>query len=168
MGGETGYVNEGRESLTPPQEAGVPGAKRKQQCRILYPPRAHDIGGAKVAFLENKDEARCLKIPIEKSDFCATDVRRSDQPVSIRCRVFTFRDCQTVTLLHDALGVSDRADAQAEFAAKSRNFEMDPRQPCFYFRRDRFSDPAERGSGKNGFRQEPHASWCSVRDAHGC
>jgi|AntRauMFilla1563_2_1112583.scaffolds.fasta_scaffold09267_3 hypothetical protein len=50
-------VNEGCESLTSPQKAGVPGAKRKQQCRTLYPPRAHHTGGAKLTFLENNDGA---------------------------------------------------------------------------------------------------------------
>ena len=54
-------VNEGCESLTSPQKAGVLGAKRKQQCRTLYPPHAHDIGGAKFTFL---DEDYILEIPI--------------------------------------------------------------------------------------------------------
>ena len=57
-------VNEGRESLTSPQKGGVPGAERKQQCRTLYPPGAHHIGGAKLTFLENNAEDSILKIPI--------------------------------------------------------------------------------------------------------
>ena len=61
-------VNEGRESLTASQKAEYRALKKSSSAR-LYPPRAHDIRGAKVTFSENNDGARHLKIPFKTMTF---------------------------------------------------------------------------------------------------
>jgi hypothetical protein len=74
--------------------------------------------GAKRIFVDGTDGSVSLSFLFEKNRYFAPQEKpRIRHPRRIRCCAFTrttFRNC---ALPHDAFGVSDRADAQAEFAA---------------------------------------------------